>query len=240
MKTVLITGASRGIGSILAKEYAKAGYNVIINYKSNDGAAKKVFGEIEKIGGNSMIFKADVAYFPEVYNMIEKILEKYKKIDVLINNAGIETWGLLIDSTPEEFDDVFGVNIKGIYNTTKCVLPSMLKAEFGRIINIASIWGEIGASCEVIYSASKAAVIGFSKALAKELEMTNITVNTISPSYVMTDMLKRFSKEELEIMKKELPVGNLGTPYDIANVALTLSNENSKITGQMISSLNKN
>ena len=232
MKSVLVTGGSRGIGKAICKKFAAEGYFVFINYNQSENEAKKLQKEI---GENCKIIKADVSSFEQVSQMTEEILKEFKKIDVLINNAGIAEQKLFGDITPEEWRKMFSVNCDGVYNVTYNVLPSMIHEKCGSIINIASIWGEVGASCEVHYSASKAAVIGFTKALAKEVAPSGIRVNCVSPGIIETDMMFSMSPEEREELISETPLGRFGTGEDIAKSVFYLS-EDTFITGQILGS----
>lgn len=234
-KTVLITGSSRGIGAEMAKTFAEAGYNVVINYNKSKEKGFAVYDEIIAKGGSAIIVKADVRVKAEVENMVNQSLKIFGKIDVLINNAGIAVDKLFVDTVESDFDDIFDTNIKGMYLTTREILPIMLKNEFGRIVNISSIWGQTGGSLESIYSASKGAVISLTKALAKEYALSNIRINAISPGAIKTDMLTaNRSDKYLAYVKKVVPIGRLGEPADIANMALFLASDKAEyITGQV-------
>jgi Dehydrogenases with different specificities (related to short-chain alcohol dehydrogenases) len=235
-KIVLITGASRGIGKAAAKLLSKHNYFVIINYNKSESDAIKLKAEIESCGYNADIFKADISNESQVKTMINYISKKYGSIDILINNAGIAEQKLFTDITINDWNQMFDVNIKSIFLTCKNVLPKMINKKYGKIINISSIWGITGASCEVHYSASKAAVIGFSKALAKEVAPSNICVNVIAPGIIETDMLNKFSYEDKLDLINNTPVNRLGTAEDIAKCMLFLCSDDSNfITGQVIS-----
>ena len=226
-QTVLITGGSRGIGRATALAFYAKGYNIVINYNSNEEQALSV---AKKVGGTAI--KADVSDFAQVKAMFDSI----GHIDVLVNNAGIAQAKLFTDITESDWDNMFGVNVKGIYNCCKCALPGMINKKQGRIINISSIWGITGASCEVHYSASKAAVIGFTKALAKEVGPSGINVNCVAPGVIMTDMNGRIDSETLEELKNETPLNRLGTACEVADTIVFLaSGEAGFITGQVIS-----
>ena len=234
--TVFITGASRGIGAACAIAFAKAGYKVGINYLKNDEAAKKVYDEIKSFGGICTLVKGDVSSFDDMKSNISEVEKKLGKIRVLINNAGISKSAVFQDTTKEIWDNIFAVNMNGAYNCTQAVLPDMISLKEGRIINISSIWGMVGASCEVAYSASKAALIGFTKALAKEVAPSNITVNCVAPGVIDTDMNRVFSEETLSELAEEIPMGRLGTANEVASIVLYLaSDEASYLTGQVIS-----
>lgn len=234
-KTVLITGASRGIGAQCAKTFAKDGFNVAINYFKSQPQAQKLKEEILLGGGVAEIFCADVSDGNAVESMVKDVLKVFGKIDVLICNAGIAHSGLIVDATVEDFDRIINVNFKGVFNATKSVLPFMLSSATGNIICISSVWGQTGGSCEVLYSASKSAVIGFSKALAKEVGLMGVRVNCVCPGVVDTDMLSNLTKEDKLQLAEQTPLNRLGTPQDIANAVLFLAKEQSSfITGQVL------
>lgn len=229
-KTVLITGASRGIGAATAEIFADNGYNVIINYNKNHERAKQI---ASKTGGN--LIQADVSDIAQTEKMIDSIISEYGKIDVLVNNAGISVTGTFDSISDEDARRLFDVNIFGTFNCTKLVLPHMLRRKYGKIINVSSMWGQVGASCEVHYSASKAAVIGFTKALAKEVGPSGITVNCVSPGFISTDMTACYTKEEVNAICEEIPVGRTGSPYEVAQAVFYLASEQaSYITGQVL------
>ncbi len=235
-KTVFITGASRGIGSAAALCFAKNDYNVAICYNKNEAAANDVLAEITAFGGNGAVFKADVSDMAQVAEAIGNTKKQFGTIDVLINNAGIAQQKVFSDITEDDWDNMFDINVKGMFNTCKCTLDDMIDKKAGKIINISSIWGIAGASCEVHYSAAKAAVIGFTKALAKELAPSGICVNCVAPGVIKTDMLSSFDESTLADLAEETPLGRLGTPEDIANVLLFLASDKADfITGQVIS-----
>lgn len=232
MKTVIVTGGSRGIGRAIAEKFAKENYNVILNYNKSEYAAL----EIAKQYKNVAIFKANVSNPKDVEAMINFAIEKYGQIDILINNAGISSSCLLQDMSLDEWNNLFEVNVTGTFLTTKNVLPHMISKKSGKIINISSVWGLVGASMEVAYSASKAAVIGFTKALAKEVGPSGITVNAIAPGIVMTDMVSNLTVSEFEEIRNEIPLERIGETSDIANAAFFLSSDEANyITGQVIS-----
>lgn len=235
-KTVLITGASRGIGRASAEAFAKAGYDVAVNYNKSAESAETLCRELEKYSVKAVPFQADVADKKAVEKMFAEIEIAMGNVNVLVNNAGIAEQALFTDITEEMWDRMFAVNVKGAYNCTQAVLPKMIHEKYGRIINISSMWGISGASCEVHYSASKAALIGFTKALAKEVGLSGITVNCVAPGVIDTDMNGRLSPEIISELKEETPLNRIGTPRDVAETILFLASEKASfITGQTIS-----
>jgi 3-oxoacyl-[acyl-carrier protein] reductase len=235
-KTVLITGASRGIGKATAELFAEKGWNVLINYLNSEAAALTLRRDLNLASGTAEVFKADVSKRCQVERLVAYGLERFGDIDVLVNNAGLSQTGLFGDFTEQEWDAIFAVNLKGVFNCCQSVLPVMLRKKRGKIINVSSIWGIVGASCEVPYSAAKAGVIGLTKALAKELGPSNIQVNCVAPGIIETEMLKHLSPEELAELKSETPLQKIGQPRDVAGIiAFLASAEADFITGQVIS-----
>lgn len=234
MKTIIVTGGSRGIGSALVENFAKDGYNVVLNYNKSEESAKHIKGELQKQGFNIEIFKADVSKKEEVKELVKFALEKFQKIDVLINNAGISQTKLFTDIAEDEWDNIMNANLKSAYYTTQEVLPNMINRKQGLIINISSVWGIVGASCETAYSVSKAGLDGLTKSLAKELGPSNIRVNSIAPGVIDTDMNKNLSTEEINELKEEIPLNRIGKPIDIYRCAKWLV-EDEYTTGQVIS-----
>lgn len=228
MKVVLITGASRGIGREIAKTLSKEGYKVIANYNKSEEQAK----ELQKDGID--IFKADISKREEVRNMVKFVLEKYKKIDILINNAGISNGKMFTDVTDEDWNKIINTNLYSVFCTTQEILPNMINRKQGCIINISSIWGIVGASCESIYAISKAGIDAMTKSLAKELGPSNIRVNSIAPGIIDTDMNKNFTEKEIENIKNEIPLEKIGKTIDIAKCVKWLI-EDEYTTGQVIS-----
>ena len=238
MKTVLVTGGSRGIGKAIVYAFANAGYNVLLNYNRSEQSAKDIVNDLKDCTGVVEMFKADVTNREEVNAMVEYAVKEFGGIDVVVNNAGVSQVGLFTDIEEEEWKRVIDVNLTGVFNVTQSALKQgMLSKKDGAIVNISSIWGITGGSCEVAYSASKAGVIGFTKGLAKELAPSNITVNTIAPGAIATDMIvKEYSEKDIEIIKSEIPMGRLGTPEEIAKLVLYLASDDARyITGQVIS-----
>lgn len=236
MKTVLITGASGGIGSATALEFAKNNYNVILQYNSNKEKAEDLANEILKLGVTAFSVKADLSTSEDVKNMFNIIEQNFNCVDVLINNAGIAQQKLFTDITDEDWHRMISTNLDSVFYCSREVLKRyMIKNHSGNIINISSMWGQIGGSCEVHYSSAKAGIIGMTKALAKEVGLSGIRVNCISPGVIMTDMMKNFDEQTIADLREESPLNMLGTPLDIANTAVFLCSEKSKfITGQVI------
>lgn len=235
-ETVIVTGASRGIGKACALAFGKSGANVIINYTRSKEKAEELCEDISKLGGRALPFCADVADRKAVDETIAFAHSNFGSISILVNNAGIAEQIMFCDITEEKWDRMFAVDVKGVYNCIQAALPDMIHNKSGRIINISSMWGITGASCEVHYSAAKAAVIGMTKALAKELGPSGITVNAIAPGVISTEMNGNISEEIMSELKEETPIGRIGTPEDIAETALFLASPKASfITGEVIS-----
>lgn len=230
MKNVLITGGSRGIGAACVNKFTEKGFRVFLNYNKNDKEAEKI---AEKTG--AILIKADVSNSEEV-EKIRKFIRSFGKISIIINNAGIAEQKMFSDIEEFDWDRMFNINIKSMFLVTKAFLPDMIHEKSGKIINISSIWGISGASCEVHYSASKAAVIGFTKALAKELGPSNINVNCVAPGVIDTEMNGNLDKETKIELCEETPLCRMGTAEEIAEVIYFLASDKSDfITGQVIS-----
>lgn len=236
MKTVLITGASRGIGRETARNFSEKGYNVAINYNKSKEAAESLCAELKAGGGSAEVFCADVSDSSQVENMVAEITRKFGEIDVLVNNAGIAPrQGLFTDFSADDAKAVFDTNIFGMMNCARAVVPHMVRQKCGKIVNISSIWGICGGSCEVLYSSAKAAVIGFTKALAKELAPSSINVNCIAPGMIDTDMNAHLSAEDMEAFCNDIPLGRVGSVSDVAESILFLTSDAaSYITGQVL------
>lgn len=233
-KIAIVTGASRGIGREIAKQLAKDNIQVIANYNHSEKEAIQLKQELEKEDIIIDIVKADVSKREEVKKLVQFTLEKYHKIDILINNAGISEYKMFTDETDEDWDRVINTNLYSAFVMTQEVIPNMIHHKNGCIINISSIWGMVGASLEVLYSISKAGMNGMTKALAKELGPSNIRVNAIAPGLINTDMNANLSEEEIKQLEEETPLGRIGKPQDVAKCVKWLVEDNFT-TGQIIS-----
>lgn len=230
MKVAVVTGASRGIGREIAKTLAIKGYKVIANYNKSEEKAK----ELQKENPEIEIYKADVSKREEVRKMVKYVLEEYKKIDVLINNAGIDKYQLIDEVTENDWKEMIDTNLYSAFCMCQEVVPNMIHNKNGCIINISSIWGQVGAAQEIVYSITKAGLNGLTKALAKEVGPSNIRVNSIAPGYVETDMNKNYTEEEINQIKQDTPLQKIGLPEDIAKCVCWLVEDNFT-TGQVIS-----
>lgn len=234
-KTIIVTGGSRGIGAGIVQFLAeKNKYNIVLNYNKSEDCARKIKEELNSKKINIEIFKADVSKREEVKKLIEFTLNKFNNIDVLINNAGISQTKLFTDITDADWNNMIQTNLNSAFYCSQEVLSNMIHNKQGCIINISSIWGVEGASCEVHYSIAKAGIIGLTKALAKEVGPSNIRVNCIAPGMIDTDMNKEYSKEDVQEIINETPLGKIGRPIDIARCAYWLI-EDEFTTGQVIS-----
>ena len=234
-KIALVTGASRGIGRAIAIELAAAGADVLVNYAGNETAAQQVVQAIENLGRTALLYKANVSVSAEVEKMVEFALKHFGKIDIVVNNAGITRDNLLMRMKDEEFDDVVNTNLKGVFNCIKAVTRPMMKQRSGRIINISSVVGVIGNAGQANYVAAKAGVIGITKSVARELASRNITVNCVAPGFIETDMTDKLSSDMKDALLKQIPLGVLGQPEQIAKVVRFLASDDaSYMTGQTI------
>lgn len=236
MKNVLITGATGGIGSAIAEAFAKGGYNVALHTFSKPDEAKTKAGELcVNFGIKTFAVQADVSKENQVKSMFEEIEKNFGKIDILVNNAGVSFVSMLCDTTIEDFDKVMNINLKGAFLTSKEAMKNMVHNKWGRIINVSSVWGNVGASCEVVYSASKAGLVGFTKALSKELAPSGITVNAVSPGLIDTKMNSHLTDADIKDLCEEIPMGRMGNPKEVAHAVLFLASEEaSYITAQNI------
>ena len=235
MKTVLITGASRGIGAATARLFAQKGWAVAVNYRNSREAAEELVSEIRKNGGTALAIPADVGDPEQVEALFQTAERELGQIEALVNNAGIAQQKLFTDLTDEDWDELFRVDVKGVFLCCRRALPAMIRRHRGVIVNISSMWGQVGASCEVHYSAAKAAVIGLTRALAKEVGPSGIRVNCIAPGVIRTEMNGNLTPETLEALKEETPLELLGDPADVAKAAWFLTSEDSAfITGQVL------
>lgn len=232
-KTVLVTGGSRGIGKEIVRNLARSDFNVILNYNNSEREAIETKKELAKIQKNIEIFKADVSKQSDVKKLIEFSISKYKKIDILINNAGIDQIKMFQDITVSDWNKMIKTNLTSCFYTIQEVLPGMISRKDGCIINISSIWGQTGAACEVHYAVSKAGMDAITKSLAKELGASNIRINSIAPGIIDTDMNKNLSKMEMEKLIYEIPLGRIGRVEEISKCVKWLI-EDTYITGQII------
>ena len=233
-KTAIVTGGSRGIGAAIVSFLAKEGYNVVLNYNKSEEIAKKLQEEFTSNGYSVEIFKADVSKREEVIKLVEYTLEKFGNIDVLINNAGISQTKLFTDITDEDWQNMIGTNLNSVFYMSQEVSKNMIHNKKGCIINISSIWGLVGSSCEVHYSVAKAGVDAMTKALAKELGPSGIRVNSIAPGIIDTDMNKYLTDKEIVEIEEEIPLGKIGKVQDISKCVKWLIEDN-YTTGQIIS-----
>ena len=233
MKTVVVTGASRGIGAAISEYFGERGWRVICGYYNNEGKVQKVAEMIENSGGEAHIFRADIGNFDDCKSLIDFALG-FGRVDVLVNNAGISEVGLFTDLSPEREKRLFDVDLFAPMNLSKLILPSMIHEKSGAIINISSMWGQVGASCEVHYSTAKAGIIGFTKALAKEVAPSGIRVNCVAPGVIDTEMNSHLSADDMAALAEEIPMCRIGSAREVAECVYFLS-ESSYVTGQVIS-----
>ena len=233
--SALITGASRGIGKAIAHTFAKAGYDLALCCHHSEKELLSLAEELQKTCSVQVLtFIGDVADFHFIEEMTKETLASFHKIDVLINNAGISYIGLLTDMSLEDWNHIVSTNLTSVFSTCRCIVPSMVSAKSGRIINISSVWGNVGASCEVAYSACKGGINAFTKALGKELAPSHITVNAISCGVIDTDMNRCFTEEERLALVEEIPAARMGSPEEAAQLALSIVSGPEYLDGQVI------
>lgn len=234
-KTVLITGAATGIGRETARRFAAEGCNIVVHYYKSEMAAQKLLEELKARHATAIPIQADIRDGAAVEAMVEKACRAFGRIDVLVNNAGVAQQKLFTDISSREWDEMFDVNVKGVYRCTQAVLPGMISRKCGSIVNVSSIWGVVGASCEAHYSAAKAAVIGLTRALAKELGPSGIRVNCVAPGVIDTAMNANLDDETKAALKEETPLGTIGTARDVAEAILYLASDKAGfVTGQVL------
>lgn len=234
-KTVLITGASRGIGAETARLFAEKGYAVGVNYRTSKEKAEALAEELRGLGVPVELYPADVSQRQQVDRMVEDFLKDFGRMDVLVCNAGIARQELFTHVTKSAWREMLGVNLDGVFHCCQAALPDMIRRKAGKIITLSSMWGQVGASCEVAYSAAKAGVIGLTKALAKEVGPSGITVNCVAPGVIETEMNGLLTQETKDILAEETPLERMGTPRDVAEAIWFLaSGAGSFFTGQVL------
>ena len=233
-KTVLITGSSRGIGRAIALKFAAKGYRIVLNCAHSMEAMEKTKAEVLALGAPCLAVQADVGKPEECVRLFETISGTFGNVDILINNAGISRIGLLQDMSFDEWNLLISSNLSSVFHCCKLAIPGMVAAQDGRIINISSVWGVCGASCEAAYSASKGGVNALTRALAKELAPSHISVNAIACGAIDTEMNRFLDPEEREMLMDEIPAGRMGTPDEVADLVLSVAESPSYLTGQII------
>lgn len=235
MKYALITGGSRGIGAATARLFARRGWGVAVGYDQSEAQAKGLIQELSCSGVPAIAVQADVADSVQVCQMVDRVLEKFCQLDVLVCSAGISHVGLISQIDEDQWRRLFAVNVDGVHHCCRAVLPHMLEHKSGSIVTVSSMWGQVGASCEAAYSATKGAVIAYTKALAKELGPSNIRVNCVAPGVIDTEMNAHLSPDDLVALADETPLGRIGTPEEAAAaIAFLASGEASFLTGQVV------
>ncbi len=234
-QVALVTGASRGIGRAIALDFGRLGAHVVVNYATNTPAAEETLNELARSGGSGELASFDVSDERQVDSGVKKIVDQHKKIDIVVNNAGVTSDNLLVRLKPEDWDRVLGINLKGTVHCTKAVCRGMLRERYGRIINIASVVGQTGNAGQSAYAASKAGIIGFTRAMARELGSRGITVNAVAPGYIDTEMTEKLPEDLKQEFLRSIPLGRFGSGADVAAVVSFLASPAAGyITGQVI------
>lgn len=235
LKTALVTGASRGIGRETARLLARRGYQVVVHYNESQDAARALLAELRAEGLCASLARADVSDPTQVARMADEVLSVYHRVDVLVNNAGVARQQLFTDVSDADWARMVGVNLSGPFYVTRAFLPGMISRRSGSVVFVSSMWGQVGASCEVCYSALKAGLIGMTKALAKEAGPSGVRVNCVAPGVIDTDMNRALGEETLRALAEETPLGRLGTPQDVARAIAYLAGEDAAfVTGQVL------
>ena len=234
-KIALITGGSRGIGAACVRLFAHSGYAVVFLANRSEAKARALAEELRSEGLDVSYRLCDVSDAKQVAEVIAEVLRTYRRIDALVNCAGVAHIGLFTDMTDSEWDALFAVNVRSLFSVTKAILPGMISRQTGAIVNVSSMWGEVGASCEVAYSATKAAIIGLTKALAKEVGPSGVRVNCVTPGVIDTDMNAQLTEEDRAVLADETPLGRIGSADEVAQTILYLCSEGASfITGQVL------
>lgn len=233
-KVVLITGSSRGIGKAIALRFAREGYRIALNGAHNIDALKECEEEIKAMGIPCIWVKADVSIYKEASDLFSMVENSLGPVDILVNNAGISSIGLFQDMSPSNFEEIIQTNLLSVLNCCHLAIPSMVYKKYGKIINISSVWGNVGASCEVAYSASKGGINSFTKALGKELAPSNIGVNAVACGLINTSMNSNLTSEDLENLTKEIPAGRMGQSQEVADLVYALASGHEYLTGQVL------
>ena len=235
MKTVLITGGTGGIGKSLVKSFAQSGWNVVFTTRSRPDEAESMAVEYRQSGESVYWYRCDIADEEDVSALAGDVLRRFHHVHALVNNAGVAHWSLFTDTSASDWDRVFAVDVRGVFLMTRAFLPGMISRRGGSVVNISSMWGQVGASCEVCYSAAKAAVIGMTKALSQEVGPSGVRVNCIAPGVIDTAMNGNLTEDDLRSLKEQTPLCRIGSPDDVAQCALFLAGDfSSFITGQVI------
>lgn len=235
-QSVVITGGSRGIGRACALLFAQRGYNVLLGYNKNKAAAEETLAAVSAYGVKCASFCADISKKDEARRLISKAMFEFGRVDVLVNNAGIARAAIMTDVTENDFTELFATNVGGAFFVSQAVIPEMIAQGGGKIVNISSMWGQVGASCETLYSSTKAALIGLTKAMAKELAPSAITVNCVAPGVIDTDMNSCYDEATMEELREKTPLSRLGTPEDVARAVYFLASDQADfITGEVLS-----